>query len=105
MLQLPLLEMPSEPRFDGITCKPERDGKRLNSQLEAVRRLMLDHEWRTIPAIALHLRLSQIPCTEASVSARLRDLRKERFGGYNVERQLGASDGLWEYRIVPEVQR
>jgi hypothetical protein len=36
---------------------------------------------------------------EASVSARLRDLRKTKFGGHEVERQnLGG--GRWVYRLV-----
>lgn len=36
--------------------------------------------------------------SEAGISARLRDLRKPRFGGYQVERRR-VEGGLFEYRI------
>jgi len=36
---------------------------------------------------------------EASVSARLRDLRKEKFGGHVVERRA-VKRGLFEYRVI-----
>ena len=38
--------------------------------------------------------------TEASISARLRDLRKLKHGGHTVERKR-VKDGLFVYRIVP----
>jgi hypothetical protein len=37
--------------------------------------------------------------TGSGLSARVRDLRKARFGGYEVERKRIAG-GLWAYRIV-----
>lgn len=81
--------------FDGATYDRERDGERLGAQMKAVRDLMLsgDGEWRTLPYIA-----AWVGYPEASVSARLRDLRKEKFGAYNVERRYVAN-GLWEYRV------
>lgn len=39
--------------------------------------------------------------TTASVSARLRDLKKPRFGGFLV-RKMHVSHGLYKYRVVPE---
>ena len=36
--------------------------------------------------------------SEASVSARLRDLRKPRFGGHTVERRR-RTQSVWEYRL------
>jgi hypothetical protein len=54
---------------------------------------MLDGKWRTLRQIADSLRYP-----EASVSARVRDLRKPKFGAMDVKRQRVAG-GLWEYRI------
>ena len=89
--------------FDGATFDAKHDAKRLSSQLDATREVMLDNEWRTLAALVLALRKRGLHVTEASISARLRDLRKAKFGAYSVERRrlLG---GLWEYRIVPGVQ-
>jgi hypothetical protein len=84
----------STPDFDGETYEHERDYDRLTSQLGRVRELMADGEWRTLAAIS-----SIAGCPEASVSARLRDLRKPKFGGYTVERGY-AGDGLWQYRLL-----
>ena len=84
-------------RFDGETFNPPRDGHRLSCQLEGVRLLMADRRWRTLGDIA-----AAVNGSEAGVSARLRDLRKTRFGGYQVERRH-VSAGLWEYRVLPPV--
>lgn len=82
-------------RFDGHTYDPAIDGDRLDTQLIRVQALMSDGEWRTLPEI--------VHCTggtEASISARLRDLRKVRFGAFIVERRRVAG-GLFEYRVTP----
>lgn len=44
---------------------------------------------------------------EASISAQLRHLRKERFGGYVVaKRHRGpACEGIWEYRIAGRTEQ
>lgn len=79
--------------FDGETYSPKRDGERLFAQLNAVRSLMGDSNWRTLQSIA-----ARTHSPEASVSARLRDLRKAKFGGSTVQRRyVGA--GIWEYRV------
>lgn len=82
------------PHFDGKTYAIVRDHARLAAQLSAVRRLMMDQEWRTLAEIAAHT-----GAPESSISARLRDLRKAKFGGHIVERRYLA-DGLWEYRLI-----
>lgn len=82
-------------KFDGETFEAERDGSRLTQQIHAVRRLMADKNWRTLAQIA-----ADVNAPEASVSARLRDLRKPRFGNYVVERRY-VERGLWEYRVSP----
>lgn len=105
VLQLSFISagLPQE-QFDGATFDAAQDGSRLSSQLNATRELMLDGEWRNLAQIALALRKRGLHVTEASISARLRDLRKAKFGGYSVVRRrlLG---GLWEYRIEREALR
>jgi hypothetical protein len=80
-------------RFDGETFDPVRDAARLTAQLDAVRELMKDGQWRTLQQIA-----AAVGAPEASVSARLRDLRKERFGAWTVERQH-VGGGLFHYKV------
>lgn len=82
-------------RFDGTTFNPGRDAPRLAGQLERVKRLMLDGHWRRLRDIAIEVR-----GTETAVSARLRDLRKPRFGRFVVERRH-VGGGLHEYRMLP----
>jgi len=81
--------------FDGRTYDSSVDKGRLVRQLAKVKRLMLDGEWRTLDEIA-----TEVDSPPASVSARLRDLRKEKFGGYTVDRRRkGPTRGLFEYRV------
>ena len=81
--------------FDGTTFNAPADGLRLARQLSAVRDLVSDGKWRTLHEIA-----DVVGAPEASVSARLRDLRKPKFGGWTVERRRRgeAKRGLHEYR-------
>lgn len=79
--------------FAGSTFDAKRDGDRLKIQLDAVRSVMMDGQWRTLADIG-----GRVKAPEASVSARLRDLRKTKFGGYTVERRY-VRRGLYEYRI------
>ena len=81
--------------FDGETYNEVRDGPRLASQLDRVTHLMRDGRWRTLGEIA-----NAVEGSEPAVSARLRDLRKPRFGAWTVERRYVAG-GLWEYRVIP----
>lgn len=79
---------------DGETFHAPRDRKRLNAQCQSIYNLMADGRWRTLTQI------SAATChPEASCSARLRDLRKNRFGGYTVERRY-IERGLYSYRLV-----
>lgn len=82
--------------FDGETYEPDLDQARLGDQLCSVLGLMLDGQWRTLAGIS-----ALVHAPEASVSARLRDLRKPRFGAKTVERRR-RGEGLWEYRLVAE---
>lgn len=85
--------------FDGETIgegdsEGLSDNERLGGLLLAVREFMSDGEWHTLAEI-------QRACggTEASCSARLRDLRKERFGKRTVLREP-ITRGLFKYRLL-----
>ena len=85
--------------FGGSATLERSDVKRLNTQLDTVRQIMSDGRYRTLEQIARIVKeLSGKKATEASVSARLRDLRKDKFGGYNVERR-NIGNGLFEYAV------
>lgn len=79
--------------FDGVTYDPALDEDRLSKLLGRVYEFMSDHQWHTLPELK-----SRCGGTEASVSARLRDLRKNRYGCHPVERRR-VIGGLWEYRM------
>ena len=81
--------------FDGATFDPALDGTRLRTLLMRVHKLMGDGEWRTLKRIVL-----AVGGSEAGVSARLRDLRKARWGAHTVERERHPDGGgLWVYRV------
>lgn len=81
-------------RFDGATYG-EADEARLASQFDRVKDLMLDGVPRTIYAIQ-----AIVGGSEAAISARLRDLRKPRFGSYRVERRR-ERNGVHVYQVLP----
>lgn len=87
----------SRARFDGRTIDPTLDNARLRGQIHRVFICMQDGVWRTLGEIE-----SATTDPQASVSARLRDLRKARFGGYLVNRRRRGEpeDGLFEYQLV-----
>jgi len=79
---------------EGETYNEGRDRKRLDGQAADVFEYMAHGDWRTLADIA-----SNTGHPEASVSARLRDLRKSHLGGFTVERRYIAK-GLYQYRVV-----
>jgi hypothetical protein len=82
------------PNFDGADYQPGRDNPRLRGQLLRVWNEVKAGEWKTLRSIA--------DCTgdpEASVSAQLRHLRKDRFGAHEVERRH-KGNGVYEYRLL-----
>ena len=83
----------SLPHRDGITYLHSRDARRLAGQQARVVAFMRDGGWHTLAEIA-----EATGDPEASVSARLRDLRKPRFGSYVIEREY-VERGLWRYRL------
>jgi hypothetical protein len=88
------MRMPIPLHRDGESYEAPRDSARLAAQHARILALMKDGRWRSLATIA---QVSGDP--EASISARLRDLRKERFGSHAVERRYIAR-GLYEYRLL-----
>lgn len=85
------MELPDGHR-DGATYDAALDYERLNKQARRVYNVMRDGMWRSLANIAAHT-----GDPEASVSARLRDFRKQRYGGLTVQRRR--VEGLWLYRL------
>jgi hypothetical protein len=76
----------------GETYEPDRDRDRLNRQMRDVFLAFTDGRWWTLRDLA-----ERTGHPEPSISARLRDLRKAKFGGHIVEKRYVAH-GVWEYR-------
>lgn len=85
---------PASVAFGGASYDAKRDYERLDCQLAEVFRLMRDGQWRTLSEIARDVRGSQ-----AGVSARLRDLKKQQYGGHQVPKEY-VGDGVWRYRLI-----
>lgn len=81
----------------GETYDPILDYDRLNAQQHRVYAVLANHQWWTLRAIS---HMTKDP--EASISARIRDLRKPEFGGRVVERRHVGPGGLCEYRLLPQ---
>jgi hypothetical protein len=92
MQQPTLFEKPLP--FAGATYDYKKDRKRLTGQLLGVRDAMASGEWFTLAQLQ-----AIVGGSEAGISARIRDLRKPAFGGYNVERRRVADSGLYQYRV------
>jgi hypothetical protein len=91
----PELPRPSPSKaFDGKTYDVARDYERLDCQLGRVFRLMKDGRWRTLAEIA-----DAVDGSATAVSARLRDFRKDKYGGHQVPREFVAN-GVWRYRLI-----
>jgi len=88
-------------QFGGSTYVAELDAKRLGAQLTRVIAAMSDGRWRTLSEIQAHIfDTLKKRDPEASISARLRDIRK-LYGEPAMEsrrRIEDGVDGLWEYR-------
>lgn len=98
MTQLDLVEeCLRRAQFDGITYSPTFDRARLGAQMRRVFEVMEQGPWLTLEEIAIRTGDN----SQAAISARLRDLRKPKFGGFSVERRRRGDPrkGLWEYHM------
>jgi hypothetical protein len=99
--QLNLLDWRPPFHFGGETYVPSLDRERLGEQFCRVVDTMSDCQWRSLREIA---RITDDP--EASISARLRDVRKHWGTDAMESRRVPGIDGrrgCWHYRVhVPE---
>ena len=88
--------------YGGSDYDPAFDEARLDNQLGRIYSLMIDGRWKTLSEIA-----AATGDHEASISSQLRHLRKERFGGYivNKRRRGDPGRGLWEYQLLEPVPK
>jgi len=95
----------AQPHFDGRTYDPALDHDRLSKQLGRVYEVLKSHGWWTLQEIQWRCK-KMGPYTkhdsEAWILARIRDLRKHKFGNYVVERKRLQICGLWAYRLLPK---
>jgi hypothetical protein len=75
----------------GNSFNAERDGERLAAQAHRVFNVMRDGSWKSLAEIE-----AATGDPQASISARLRDLRR---AGFRVERRY-VRDGLHRYRVL-----
>ncbi len=81
--------------FDGETFERQKDGKRLNKQFNDVFEFMRDEKWHSLNAIHT---ITEYP--ESSISARIRDFRKVKFGAHTVNRRRIKDSGTWQYQLI-----
>lgn len=82
--------------FDGAVYSDKQDRKRLLTQLERVLDAMSDGHWHTLKEMGETLDES-----EASISAQMRNARKERFGSRIIEcHRVPGKNGLCQYRLL-----
>ena len=86
----------TDPHFDGDDYDPGKDHHRLTKQIGRVLDYMSDGLWHTLSDIS-----KATGAPEASASAQLRNLRKDRFGARHIERQRAIGGrGLYQYRLL-----
>lgn len=86
-----------KPKFNGSDYEPINDDARLTGQLLRVFNCMKDGQWRTLSEIEA---ITNDP--QASISAQLRHLKKERFGSHTINKQRRGDrkQGLFEYSLI-----
>ena len=80
--------------FDGKSYDAGQDGQRLQTLQDRVYAILVRGGWWTLPELS-----NATGGSQTGVAARVRDLRKPRWGGHQIERQRVAG-GLWQYRMV-----
>ena len=91
-----------KPDFNGSDYSSKHDKERLTGQILDIFEIMRDGRWRTLSEIEYLTGHGQ-----ASISAQLRHMRKERFGAHAVnKRSRGERDnGLFEYQLIINIKK
>jgi len=84
-------------RFNGSDYDPKFDNIRLGKQIQSIFDCMKDGQWRTLGEIET---ITNYP--QASISAQMRHLRKERFGSHTINKRSRGERliGLYEYQLI-----
>ena len=90
------MQKETTPEFDGDDYVSSRDKPRLTQQIHQVRMYMENNNWLSVKQISDDLNFP-----EPSVSAQIRNLRKEKFGNRIVERRY-QGNGLYEFKLMPK---
>ena len=95
------MSAPQLPLFEGHSFSKPLDAIRLGRQLAAVQTALADGGWWTLAELA-----AVAGGSEAGVSARLRDLRKKKWGSHTIERRRRGdpTSGHFEYRLAEPAQ-
>lgn len=99
------LPPPGNVGFDGETIDPLRDDARLNRQMGDVWHTLVDivPDWISLTQLQESIySLNGHYHSEPGISARLRDLRKPKYGCWDVQRKPSGRRGLWLYRLNPK---
>lgn len=98
---LPVL--PREVAFDGDTYDPRLDHSKFKGLLLEVYRVMSDGRWRQLNEIQAEANATLGEYrSESSIAARLRDLRKAKYGAFDIqrERRVYGRRSIFFYRMA-----
>ena len=71
------------------------------TQLKGVQSILEGGRWYTLQDIRSRLSKMEIYASECSVSARLRDLRKNQYGSRTVQSKPVKGRSIFQYRLLP----
>lgn len=103
-MEQPALNLTLPTRFDSGVRLEQPDHIRLGAQLVRVLAVMADEQWRTVEQLKADiLARFGVKDPEPSISAQLRNARKSKHGGHQVERRrVGAG---YQFRLCLPCQR
>ena len=84
-------------RFDGPVYEEKHDKVRLTGQILRIFEAIKDGGWYTLNEIH-----NKTEDPQASISAQLRHLRKDRFGSHTIDKKPRGkrNSGIWQYQLI-----
>lgn len=76
------------------------DPKKAAKSVHPVFKIMCSGRWLTLSEIGICLNLMNHHLPEQSISARVRDLRKPKYGGHTITRRATKTEGVFEYQLT-----